>query len=134
VCLTTKDWYPILPKYVKSIAYTCAKPILESIGDTIGSNTNTAILTTLCRSFFRLITIQAFDRQTDGRTDGHLAHGCVEFSAVKTERTATEDVISLARWRTLIGDTAVATACKPRPTGVIIHYQSLSLSSLSLSL
>jgi len=27
------------------------------------------------RSFFRLITIHAFDWRTDGRTDAHFAHG-----------------------------------------------------------
>ena len=29
----------------------------------------------MCRSFFRFITIHAFERRADGRTDGHLAHG-----------------------------------------------------------
>jgi len=29
----------------------------------------------LGETFFRFVTIQTFDGRTDGRTDGHLAHG-----------------------------------------------------------
>jgi len=36
----------------------------------------------LVRSFFRFVTIQAFDRRTEGQTDGELSHGSA-CSAVK---------------------------------------------------
>jgi len=33
---------------------------------------------TLDRSFFRFVTIHAFVRQTDGRTDEQLSRGCMQ--------------------------------------------------------
>jgi len=76
---------PVHPKFqVEGVA-----PTIHSFSQKTKRNALSYGMKNLDRSLFRFVTIHAFDRQTDGRTDGRtefssLDRVCISCNAVKT--------------------------------------------------